>query len=54
MPRPCRPPIRFASRNIATVPSKRLPFSPTGMPSSKVTETSSASMSTPGSQNFTP
>ena len=54
MPRPCRPPIALASRTSATGSSYRLPLIATGRPCSKRTVTSSVSISTDGSQNFTP
>ncbi len=54
MPRPCRPPMVLASWTSSTGSSYRLPLMATGRPASNRTVTSSVSMGTEGSQNFTP
>ncbi len=54
IPRPCRPPIRLASRKSSTTDGKRRPFSSTGCPCSKVTVTSSGATCTSGFQWATP
>ena len=54
MPRPCRPPIVFASWTSATGRRNGVPLMATGRPRSNRTVTSSGSISTAGSQNRTP
>ncbi len=54
MPRPWRPPITLASWTRATGSSYDVPLIATGRPSWNRMVTSSAAMSTAGSQNLTP
>ena len=54
MPRPCRPPIALASSTRSTAEPNSLPLIVTGRPCSKPIVTSSAAISTDGSQNRTP
>ena len=54
MPRPCRPPMRLASRISSTGSAKSTPLSATGRPSSKRTLTRSRLISTSSRQNATP
>ena len=54
MPRPCRPPMAFASMTRSTAVSKVRPLMATGRPCSKRIETSSVGMGSDSSQNFTP
>ena len=54
MPSPCRPPTSLASWTSATGSVKSTPLIATGRPWTKRTVTSSAAISTAGSQNFTP
>ena len=54
MPMPCRPPISLTSWTSSTGSSYCLPLTATGRPLSNLIVTSSVSMCTSGSQNFTP
>ena len=54
MPSPWRPPISLASCTSATASGNDCPLIATGRPWSKRIVTSSVSISTEGSQNFTP
>ena len=54
MPRPCRPPIALASPNSATASANCWPFSATGTPASKRTETFSGFTVTSSRQKATP
>ena len=54
MPRPCRPPIALAAMTRSTGVPNSAPLTVTGRPCSKPIVTSSAAISTAGSQNRTP
>src|ERR1700753_3848641 len=54
MPRPCRPPMALASITRSTAVANSLPLMETGRPWANAIVTSSAGISTSGSQNLAP